>query len=622
MFLNRSGFWVALIASYFGGMHLHPAIARATTAMYPPLAPGSQVLISQGGGQPFEYDDFNFWAEQCLSLSQELDHQKTLETCEQAIMMRPDDANFDLWFARSRALYDLQQYAEAIASFEQILVLAPRDSIAIAYQCAAYGQMQRYQQAIDTCEAALRINGNWGDRSPAFAWYHRGLALQQTGRLETAFESFRRAVENQPEAPIYTANFCALAVELGQFSDCFLGQAIAAYERAIALQPEDANLWLQQGLALEQLGDYERALAAYEQAVALTPDDSFSLAHQCAVLNQLQDYEAAAAACEAALKGNHHWGRGSAAYGWVQTSRTLIGQEDYQAALAAANRAIDIDDRYAPGYTNKAVSLWFLGQSEENNQYYQEAVYAIQQARNLFYSQARNELTETFNRDYPEAPLFAYRGEILAAYNQGRILTSMEEYGGAINAYRYALNLDYQKQQEFQAALAAPTSLALLKDSPPASADTVEFMSPANRAALLTNLAIAFLQTGQPEAALSVAVRAVNADPTSFTAQYNLGLVALRAGQPNTAFQAYSRANELSPNNVYVLTGQGMALAQIGGCQQVALLFFEQALNLAPGYALAETQRELLLDQVSPPASNPPSPRPSAQGNTCPMSQP
>ena len=583
-----------LMVSIGLGITLYPVEGVAAANSIQPGEIAIATRVAQNNDQPFEYEEIEFWIDQCLLLSQESDHEKTLEACEQAIMLEPDeDESFNLWFARSRALYDLGQYTEAIASFNQALVFEPRDSISVAYQCAAYGQLERYQQAVDTCEEALQINGSWGDRSPAFAWYQRGLALQQMGRLDTAFDSFRRAADNQSENVLYVASFCALAIELGRLSDCSLSSAVIAYERAIALQPENANLWLQQGLALEQLGDYERALTAYEQAVTLNPENSFSLARQCAALNHLKEYEAALAACEAAFAGNNHWGRGSAAYGWVQTSSALIGLEDYEAALAAANRAIDVDPEYPPGYTNRAVSLWFLAQGEENPQYIQDALSAVQQARELFNTQVRDELAESFERAYPEAPIFAYRGEILTAYNQGRILASLEDYGAAIEAYQHALNLEGQETNNLQNS---PT-LEVLFEQPILVNYPVQLISNEIQSVILTNQAVAYLETGQYGQAVNASNRAVSLNRNSFTVQYNHGLILLTAGNHAEAFRAYGQANELNPNNVYVLTGQGMALARLG-CEQAALRYFEQVLNLFPGYDLAEYERNQLVDQA------------------------
>src|SRR5690348_8967535 len=46
-------------------------------------------------------------------------------------------------------------------------------------------------------------------------------------------------------------------------------EALAASERALALDPEAASAWASKGTALGQLGRYAEALDAYDRAVAL-----------------------------------------------------------------------------------------------------------------------------------------------------------------------------------------------------------------------------------------------------------------------------------------------------------------------------------------------------------------
>ncbi|MEL6780139.1 MAG: tetratricopeptide repeat protein, partial [Cyanobacteria bacterium J06597_16] len=322
-------------------------------------SPKSTTLLAQESG--FDYRNYAFWAQQCLFLSEGADPEKTLETCETAISIRPRRKNLELWFARSLALFQLGDYAEAIASFGKVVDTAPQDSISIAYQCASFHQLSQWEQAVETCEEALEIDGNWGTDSPAIAWYYRALALQSMGRLTTALSSYERALALTPDDLTIRAGRCALAAELDQGDRCTLAEAMVAYEQVLAETPDNATLWFQQGLALEQLGKYEQALASYEGAIAITPDDSLTLAHQCGVLNQIGEFEAALAACDAALAGNGHWDGLGPVFGWSQRSSAQLGLEAYELALASADRAISIDDSYPGGWNHRAVSLWHLG---------------------------------------------------------------------------------------------------------------------------------------------------------------------------------------------------------------------------------------------------------------------
>ena len=55
--------------------------------------------------------------------------------------------------------------------------------------------------------------------------------------------------------------------------------AIADYDEAIRLKPNDAGAYLNRGIAKQKQGQYEAAIADYDEAIRLKPDFADSL-HQ------------------------------------------------------------------------------------------------------------------------------------------------------------------------------------------------------------------------------------------------------------------------------------------------------------------------------------------------------
>jgi tetratricopeptide (TPR) repeat protein len=79
-------------------------------------------------------------------------------------------------------------------------------------------------------------------------------------------------------------------------------EALAAYEQAIVLAPQDAANWRGKGrVALGRLGRYEEALAAYAKAVTLAPQDAANWYNKGVTLGFLGRYEEAVTAYDAAL---------------------------------------------------------------------------------------------------------------------------------------------------------------------------------------------------------------------------------------------------------------------------------------------------------------------------------
>ena len=577
-------------------------------------------LPAWGQNTEFELDDFDFWAEQCLLLSQDTDYEKTLEACETAISLKRKRDNLELWSARSRALFELGQYVDAIGSYNRVLEVAPRESVALAYQCASYLQLSRLDDAIATCEQALAINGSWGTDSPALAWYYHGLALQTMGRLETALGSYGRALRIDPENVMARAGQCAVAAELGysggagnSYQGCTLGESVVAYEQALAQQPDTETLWFQQGLALEQLGRYAQALTSYEQAITLVEDYSLALAHQCGVLNQLEDFETALAACDAALAGNGKWDRLGPGYAWSQRSAAQVGAGDYEGALASADRAVALLPDYPGGWNNRAVSLWHLEQLHE-------ATVAITTA----YSKEKDILetleTETFDRSYQESPILFHRRRVFTAFNQGSILLDLGAYTAAVEAYQRAESVlaDWQPQlvggrlvsDEFLARLWSNFAIALH-----ATGNHGLFWQAGDYAERATQFAPESYEIWYNSGLIQTAVGNYGYALDAFTqaneldseqsdlasAWYKLGTDALKGYQLPIAWEALQRAAMLTPDNIDIAIKQGEVLAH-AGCAQTALQYYEMLLNVAPDNTLVAERHSELMATLSGPS--------------------
>ena len=94
-----------------------------------------------------------------------------------------------------------------------------------------------------------------------------GLILRQAGKLPEAIAEFEKAVALNPKQPIY---FNQLGVTYRQHG--LFAKARDAYEKAIALDPGYAAPTLNLGILNDlYLGDGPRALALYDRYLALSP---------------------------------------------------------------------------------------------------------------------------------------------------------------------------------------------------------------------------------------------------------------------------------------------------------------------------------------------------------------
>jgi len=101
------------------------------------------------------------------------------------------------------------------------------------------------------------------------AYNNLGNALQKQGKLEEAIESYRKAIEIQPDY-IYAHNGLGNVLrEQGKF-----GEAIEAYRKAIEIQPDFVYAYNGFGYVLNKQGKLEEAIKACREAIEIQPDNA------------------------------------------------------------------------------------------------------------------------------------------------------------------------------------------------------------------------------------------------------------------------------------------------------------------------------------------------------------
>jgi tetratricopeptide (TPR) repeat protein len=183
--------------------------------------------------------------------------------------------------SRSNALLQLKRYAEAVNSYDFLLRFDAKNSLAWSRRGEALYQLAKYDEAIASQEKALRVNGNWGNATPALAWYNRGLAQRKLGQNETALTSFDRALSINPDDALAQVERCGTLSDLGRQPE-----AIAACDRAIDALPAPA--FTNRALAQQRAGKLLDAIASYEKALAINPNDATAWTHQGILFEKLE----------------------------------------------------------------------------------------------------------------------------------------------------------------------------------------------------------------------------------------------------------------------------------------------------------------------------------------------
>ncbi|MEM9273750.1 MAG: tetratricopeptide repeat protein, partial [Cyanobacteria bacterium P01_F01_bin.143] len=112
-------------------------------------------------------------------------------------------------------------------------------------------------------EKALDIKPDYHE-----AWYNRGNALSDLGRLEEAIASHDQALKIKPDYHEAWNNRGIALKNLGR-----LEEAIASHDQALKIKPDGYRAWGNRGNALFNLGRYEEAITSYKQVLNIKPDE-------------------------------------------------------------------------------------------------------------------------------------------------------------------------------------------------------------------------------------------------------------------------------------------------------------------------------------------------------------
>jgi protein O-GlcNAc transferase len=202
------------------------------------------------------------------------------------------NSGFEKQFTAATALHQAGRLVEALAAYQRLRSLAPRDYRVLHLGGTALLQLGRAAEACPWLESALRI-------LPHAAATHMclGLAQSQSGLNEPAEVHLRAAVRLEPANGENATNLGIFLVRIGQGA-----AGLEALRRGAELRPNVAAGWLNLGGALLTLGHPAEALVVHERAIALAPHEAIGHRGRAMALHGCHRMRESLAAFDAALR--------------------------------------------------------------------------------------------------------------------------------------------------------------------------------------------------------------------------------------------------------------------------------------------------------------------------------
>lgn len=175
--------------------------------------------------------------------------------------------------------HQAKRYQNAVQRYQKAVALSPQDAGTWANLGLALQELGDAEKSRQALQKALALEPNnsvvkerleGAEEQDAYAAYERGVALLEAdANSAEGLSLLKKAVSLEPENENYQL---VLAVSLQQQNK--LNEAVAAYTKIIAANPQNAKAFLYRGSAYDELKQSDKAEADYKQALRLEPQNN------------------------------------------------------------------------------------------------------------------------------------------------------------------------------------------------------------------------------------------------------------------------------------------------------------------------------------------------------------
>lgn len=190
--------------------------------------------------------------------------------------------NTSVIFHAARMAASLEDKKEAVKQLEYMAVVYPDSYFVHYFSGVAFEQIGEYEQAFEHLNKSLALEPLEIDLPSIYCYL--GVCLKETGQYQKALEMLNKAANfNTAQKEIFNLmGFCHYMLK--QHKD-----AIAAFEKAIKIDPGSAIDYANIGSNLRELGNIPEAIKMYRMALELDPDIEFAKDNIKRLSKQLKD---------------------------------------------------------------------------------------------------------------------------------------------------------------------------------------------------------------------------------------------------------------------------------------------------------------------------------------------
>ena len=281
---------------------------------------------------------------------------KALEQYRIVIQKEPGDVR--VMTSLAEGFLRVGRYDDAIRWYREILKKQPKNASAYANLGYAYGAKGQNKEELEAYGKSLSH-----DPRNHVVRYNHGVALEKNKRFDEAGEAYRQVLKVRPEDVEALQRLADIEMYRKRFD-----QAVKLYEKIVKISSPRPAVYASLGYAYGEWKKYKSSAEAYEKAIRLgskDPQVRRNLAFTYEKLGRTKDavgqYEKLVAVQPS-----------------VEVLNVLAGhyvqQKQYDKALHAYRKTIELQPKKASGYSNLAHVYGLKGETDSQIQYYLQAL--------------------------------------------------------------------------------------------------------------------------------------------------------------------------------------------------------------------------------------------------------
>ena len=262
---------------------------------------------------------------------------------EELLKKIEEDPNNDTYYYnRGNASYDLNEYENAIESYNKAIELNPNNASYYNNRGITFNNLKKYKEAIEDYSEAIKLNPNY-----SLAYNNRGVSFYNLKDYNKAIEDYNMAIKLNPNYPLTYNNRGNTFFYKKEYEN-----AIKDYSEAIKLKPEKVSYYNNRGNAFFYKKEYENAIKDYSEAIKLKPKEASYYNNRGNAFFYRKEYNEAIKDYSEAIKlkpkeASYYNNRGLSFY----------NLKEYDEAIKDYTKAIEINPNYDLAIKNKNIIL-------------------------------------------------------------------------------------------------------------------------------------------------------------------------------------------------------------------------------------------------------------------------